>query len=532
MKKFLSLFSTSTLSGGKRSIAKALVLSSLIFFSFNCKENFTDPTFEPLIPANNDVNGGTWKTLVIDSAGAVTVAIPDSVSSDKYKAELSALGAIVASRTQSQVEQAKFWASGAVLRWNQIARKLVAKYNVAPLFNPDSNKVAVPFPVVEGPFTNPPVASRFYAYLSVAQYDALVAVWKAKYQFNRPRPSKSSSSISEAFAIPDIPSYPSEHSAIATVSAQMLKTFFPKEVAYIDRQLAEHKQSRLWAGANVQSDLDAGDSIATGVSARVIALSKTDGASAAGRPNTTKYPNYSPSRTSLLYGKDSSWMSLELFPVDTVIRPGMLPAWGAVKMWNGKMTESIRLPPPPKLTSDTFKLALAEVKDFSVNRTRDQWRIADYWADGGGTFTPPGHWNFLADSLCRSKNFNELRTARTMALMNMAIMDAGISCWDNKYFYVYPRPSQIDPEIKTATGIPNFPSYTSGHATFSGAGSAVLSYIFPDVAGSLKSFAEEAALSRLYGGIHYRFDNDLGLVCGRLVGGYIVDRGKLDGSDR
>jgi len=163
--------------------------------------------------------------------------------------------------------------------------------------------------------------------------------------------------------------------------------------------------------------------------------------------------------------------------------------------------------PPPALDSKEFKDALAEVKSISDNRTREQWRIADYWADGGGTFTPPGKWNFIAESLIRKNNFNELRCARTLALMNMAIMDAGICCWDVKYYFYIPRPSQMDPSIKTATGIPNFPSYTSGHATFSGAGSTVLEYIFPNDATSLKLQAEEAVLSRLYGGIHYSFDN-------------------------
>ena len=114
--------------------------------------------------------------------------------------------------------------------------------------------------------------------------------------------------------------------------------------------------------------------------------------------------------------------------------------------------------------------------------------------------------------------------------MNLSIMNAGICCWDVKYLYYVPRPSQVDPTIKTATGVPNFPSYMSGHATFSGAASTVLGYIFPSEAASLRAQADEAALSRLLGGIHYRFDNEIGLTCGKNIGSHAVTLGQADGS--
>jgi membrane-associated phospholipid phosphatase len=114
--------------------------------------------------------------------------------------------------------------------------------------------------------------------------------------------------------------------------------------------------------------------------------------------------------------------------------------------------------------------------------------------------------------------------------MNMALMDAGISCWDAKFHYSLMRPSQADPAITTPVGLPNFPTYTSGHATFSGAASEVLVYLFPDQKDKVNAMAEEAALSRLYGGIHYRFDNEVGLAEGRAVGDLAVKRGESDGA--
>jgi membrane-associated phospholipid phosphatase len=113
----------------------------------------------------------------------------------------------------------------------------------------------------------------------------------------------------------------------------------------------------------------------------------------------------------------------------------------------------------------------------------------------------------------------------------MAVMDAGISCWDTKYYYHYPRPSQAIPGFKSLLGLPNFPSYTSGHSTFSGAAAAVLSHIFPDYAVDLAAQAKEASESRIYGGIHYRFDCEVGLHVGKTIGEYSVAIAQVDGAE-
>ncbi|MES2881459.1 MAG: phosphatase PAP2 family protein, partial [Bacteroidota bacterium] len=111
------------------------------------------------------------------------------------------------------------------------------------------------------------------------------------------------------------------------------------------------------------------------------------------------------------------------------------------------------------------------------------------------------------------------------------LMDAAIVCWDTKNFYFNPRPSQLDPRIKTLTGLPNFPSYISGHSTFSGAAATILSHIIPDKAAAYNAMAKEASLSRMYGGIHYRADCEVGLVVGNNVGNYAVQRARTDGAD-
>ena len=113
----------------------------------------------------------------------------------------------------------------------------------------------------------------------------------------------------------------------------------------------------------------------------------------------------------------------------------------------------------------------------------------------------------------------------------MALMDAGIVCWDAKTFYFNPRPMQVDPRIKTGIGLPNFPAYISGHSTFSGAASIVLGYIIPEKAAEYKAMAKEASVSRMYGGIHFRSDCEVGITTGEKVGNYAVARGHADGAE-
>lgn len=110
-------------------------------------------------------------------------------------------------------------------------------------------------------------------------------------------------------------------------------------------------------------------------------------------------------------------------------------------------------------------------------------------------------------------------------------MDAGISCWDAKYHYHYPRPIQTIPGFKTIVGTPNFPSYTSGHSAFSAAAATVLSHLFPAETAKCEKWANEAAESRIYGGIHYRFDAEVGITQGKAVAEYTLDKLKADGAD-
>ena len=500
----------------KTSVLYFLTACSLLWLG-GCKEPVINEGIQPIAePATVDADGGNWRTITLKSGADVSVPSPAAITSDAYQKELTDVKNGLLGVNPEQNTAVNYWAAGGVHRWNQIARQLVAKYNVAPLYNEETGTFAA-FDATN-PFTNPPYSARLYALLSVAQYDALVVAWRAKYQYNRP--SLTRQGINGLVPVLDVPSYPSEDAAIAEASAQMLAFFFPKEADWIRAKAAEHKQSRIWAGANVASDLKAGETLGATVVANVINRARTDRFGAARDPNSA----WQAAIVKAPY--DVTWTSLEI-----PARPPMLPLAGNVKTWYDSTSVFRAIPgPPPATTSAEFQKALAEVRTIAATRTREQWRIADFWADGAGTYAPPGHWNLIAEDLIRQNRQNELRAARTYALMNRAMQDGGTACWFTKYKYFVPRPSQMDPAIKTATGIPNFPSYTSGHATFSAAAATVLGYVFPDEAANLTAQADEAALSRLLAGIHYRFDNEEGYKCGTAVGRIAIDWAQADGA--
>ena len=203
--------------------------------------------------------------------------------------------------------------------------------------------------------------------------------------------------------------------------------------------------------------------------------------------------------------------------------PPLLPRWGGVRPWNITDPVALRPPPPPRPGDPAFEADLQEVYDVSQTLTPEQRAIALFWADGPGTFTPPGHWDAIALELVRAHALDTAAAARVFAVLNTAQADAFICVWDTKYAYWSIRPvtairREIDPNWSPLITTPPFPSYVSGHSGTSGAAATVLSAFFPDEAAQLHAWAEEAAASRLYGGIHFRTDNEVGLALGTSVG--------------
>ncbi len=194
-----------------------LAFGSLLLGLTACKEPTINEGILPLYePTTLDPDGGTWRTVVLKSAAEVGVAQPESITSAAYQRELNEIKEGVLGLNPEQLEAVNYWAVGGVLRWNQIARQLVAKYNVTSGTDPVTGQVAATDPTA--PVINAPAAARLYALLSVAQYDALVVAWRAKYQYGRPALARQD--VITRVPVADVPSYPSEDAAVAEVSCR------------------------------------------------------------------------------------------------------------------------------------------------------------------------------------------------------------------------------------------------------------------------------------------------------------------------
>lgn len=514
----------------KKSILFIVTAASLLHYS--CKKNISDRTanIAALNSSNLDLNASSWKTVLLSRPDTFAVAVPTATNSTSYAADLFEIKSYQEKISSDDQQKIKYWAAGGVLRWNEIMRGLVAKYNLAPYQNADGSypipSSTNPFAYPLFPFANPPYAARAYAYISAAQYDALVACWYYKTKYNRAAPYKNDSTI-KAIDIDrtDLPSYPSEAAVLAGVTSEMMKLFFPDEIGNIQQKANEQELATIQSGAAARSDVTAGEALGRLVAQQFIARGRTDNAGkAVGTP--TDWTNFQTIATNL---GQTPWYSLE-----TPQRPPMLPLFNKVKpfLFDSATVVSLRPGPPPSTESDEIKKDATDVYNQVKSPSRDNIRIVQFWADGIGTYTPPGHWDAIAAEDFIKQNYSEVRWARNMALLNMAEMDAAIVCWDIKYFYFNPRPTQMMPEIKTLTGIPNFPSYVSGHSVFSASAATILSHIIPANASKYQAMAQEAARSRYIGGIHYWVDCEVGLTVGDNVGNYAVQRALTDGAEQ
>jgi hypothetical protein len=486
---------------------------------------------EPLpaaAPASADPTAGTWKMIVLTSPTQIAVPPPEPVGSDPYRAELALIKDAQRQLTPEQREVIEYWSGGAVLRWNQILRELVARFNLPPAPNAEGTypapNAANPFADPQFPFSNPPYAARAYSYVSVAQFEALKSAWFYMHEFRRPSPFRVDSGVQSLMPDTGLPGYPSHDAVTAEVSAVMLKLLFPAAVEEIDRKAADHRNAALWSGRAAPSDIAAGQALGRSVAQVLTARAATDGM----RNAIGTRAQWDAFAAQAVGRGEIPWTSLDSPP-----RPPMLPFFGQVRAWAMTPADIVaeRPIPPPSTGSQQMQQELAEVKSYSDGATREQVAIAHKWSDGAGTYTPPGHWNDIAAEHIRDARMSEVRAARAFALINMSLQDAAVGCWEAKYFYFNPRPTTLDPNAKTAIGVPNFPAYTSGHSTFSGAAAHVLSYLFPGHTSDFEAMRDEASISRLYGSIHYRADIEVGKDHGKRIGEYTLKFARQDGAN-
>ena len=237
-------------------------------------------------------------------------------------------------------------------------------------------------------------------------------------------------------------------------------------------------------------------------------------------------------------------------PTSTIVQQQapLLPDWGKNRTFAMPMGATCELPAPPAYSEDTaseYYKEAREIYDTWRTLTSEQRAIARFWADDAMlSVTPPGHWLSIALQIVDREKLGLEKSVDVLARLGVVEADSFVGCWQTKFVYDTVRPITfirrvIDPQFETIVNTPPFPEFPSGHSAESAAAAIVLTSIFGDHYAfdddtdaedglkprSFASFwaaANEAAVSRLYGGIHYRAAIEMGADQGRCVGAYAV----------
>ena len=371
---------------------------------------------------------------------------------------------------------------------------------------------------IELDVSDPAIATRVLAIQSVAVYDTLAAIeGTPAYLVKRTATGVTS-----------------PEAAVTEAAYQVLYALYPGQRASFDAARAA-SLARIPDGAAKTAGIELGKSIAQSV----LAIRAADG-----------YLDFVLEAGSDAIGK---WR-----PAGPVFLASQAAHWGSVTPFALASGSQFRPAAPPALDSAAYASALDEVRSLggatSTARTADQTQQVHFWADGGGSPTPPGHWNQIATQVAAAQGNSLSANARLMAQLNIALADAAIASWDTKYSYDGWRPVTAiheagrDGNALTAADVawqpllitPPHPEYVSGHSTFSAAAAGILAATFgdttsfsttsatlPGVTRNFTSFSaavEEAGRSRIYGGIHFDFSNQVGQALGKQVAGAVLAR--------
>ena len=409
-----------------------------------------------------------WKPYVISANEIAIAAAPDK---NQTQQELATIKEKLSKSDAKTLQQIRYWDAGSpAYRWNEMASTMVSLRNI-------------------GTFLRTPTA-----WMNMAIYDATIAAWKMKYQYQRKRPSQIDPSIKSLVELPATPSYPCEHTVTAAAAANVLAYFFPASADSILNLAKDAAQSRINAGVQFPSDVDAAWKLGEQVATKIIEKAKKDGSDG----KWTGSMNTDPKR----------WRG------ETPV--GALTA--SFKPIVLKSGDQFRPPAPPDFAND-----MQEIKNFKLDF--QTMHTALHWANLSGVDI----WTQLASQKIFENRLDRNTPActRIYATLHVAIHDAAIAIMDAKYAYWGIRPFQYDTTYKPLIFTPPFPGYPSGHATASSTAATVLAYFFPADAEFFSKTAKECADSRFFGGIHFQTDNKVGLEMGKALGSYVVQmRGK------
>lgn len=377
----------------------------------------------------------------------------------------------------------------------------------------------------------PPVASRIYAYSNLAYYEAIRFI-----------KNESRSIATQLKGFDKLPEPEKAKRYDFTLAA--VTSFFKvaRALTFSKDSLSVTENKIVQEYENTMDEEEYKNSIAFGDTIANIILKRT---ATDNYKKTRGMPKYS------VFKETGRWQQT---PPDYA--DGIEPNWMMIKPLLLDAADQFKpvSPPPYDLNKRSqYYKELIEVYSISKKLTPSQDTMAHYWDDnpfvtehkGHLTFatkktTPGGHWMGIISILCKQTNSNNFKTARVYALTAAAIFDGFISCWDEKYRSRTVRPisvirEHLEPEWTSFLQTPPFPEYTSGHSVITAAAAIVLTQLFGDniafhdtteleYLGLERSFrsvqqaADEAGISRLYGGIHYRSAIEKGKKQGQEVG--------------
>ncbi|MFC3812881.1 vanadium-dependent haloperoxidase [Lacihabitans lacunae] len=384
------------------------------------------------------------------------------------------------------------------------------------------------FLIKDTPGYAPPVAARSLAYASLALYESVVS--------GMPQNMSLSGQLNGISGLPQPDSTLEYNWALAastsqyTILREFFKTTSDKNQVAID-SVRKFYEAKLKVGSSdptIERSIRLGSEIAL----KIFEISKKDGGQDG---QVANFPaNYvSP-------GGIGSWK-----PTGSQVIP-LLPYWGSNKTMASENLKN-NLETPLTFSFEKNSAFFAEAKNVyfvSQNLTSEQKQIALYFADGGGTITPPGHHFNIANIIVKKEKATLDKVAEVFVKVGLSLNDAFISAWRGKYEYNLMRPSTYITQSIAKTWSPfltnpPFPEYASGHSTAAGATVEVLesifgkTYAFEDNTYSpqypnrkfdnFEAYGQETSLSRVYGGIHYRFSCDNGYACGRKVAKNILN---------
>jgi membrane-associated phospholipid phosphatase len=428
--------------------------------------------------AQVEQNAGQWKTWVVN--GGNFQRSPAPPAPDATVTELQQVKQSITMRDQPTLATIHYWDAGSPgYRWMQITVQSVVSAGL--------------------PTT---MQTRALALVAAAISDGMVATWDSKYTHNRKHPSDLDATVAPVVAVPQSPSYPSEHAVAAAAASTVLSYLIPSQAATFASMATQAANSRVIAGVAFPSDVSAGLVLGQAVGQAVIGYAKGDGSD---QVFTGSYPP-----TSGVWGSANP-----VTPLAGTWRPWVLNGAG-----------DLRPMAPPPFGSDAANTQYAA--DKNLNRTNTTNHLAWFWQPG---FFQPWIQQLDLEIFQNHLDTNPPRAARAYAYATIAQHDATLACWDAKYAYLELRPPQADSTIVPLFALPQHPGYPSGHACASGASAAALSFLFPADAQLFAAMANDAGTSTFDALIHTQLDVSQGLALGTGVGQKAVARAQSDGAN-